>query len=142
MRVKQLHPNFIMPTKGTQFAGAFDIYMPEEGYIEEGKVKKVKLGFAAEVPEGHVALILPRSGEGSKFGLELNNTCGVIDSDYRGEWIATLRTKSGIFHSWNAGQRCLQFLIVPVANVQLELAAELSDTERGAGGFGSTGKGA
>ena len=141
MRIKQLHPNFIMPTKGTQFAGAFDIYMPQEGCIEENSTVKVGLGFAAEVPEGHVALILPRSGEGAKFGLELSNTCGVIDADYRGEWVATLRTKNGRFYAWNEGQRCLQFLIVPVADVQLELATELSETKRGTGGYGSTGKG-
>ena len=140
MRIKHLHPNFIMPTKGTQFAGAFDIYMPQEGYIEENSTVKVSLGFAAEVPEGHVALIFPRSGEGSKFGLELNNTCGVIDSDYRGEWIATLRTKDGEKYEWTQGQRCLQFLIVPITDVHLELADELSSTERGAGGFGSSGK--
>ena len=142
MRIKQLHPNFLMPTKGTQFAGAFDIYMPEGGFVDYDSTTKVHLGFAAEVPEGYVALIFPRSGEGSKRGLELNNTCGVIDSDYRGEWIATLRTKNGELYTWDKGQRCLQFLIVPIANVQLELASELSDTERGAGGFGSTGKGA
>lgn len=139
MLIKPLHPNFIMPTKGTQLAGAFDIYMPEAGAIAQNETKKVGLGFAAEVPVGHVALILPRSGEGSKFGLELNNTCGVIDSDYRGEWIATLRTKNGEKYEWTQGQRCLQFLIVPVADVTLELADELSSTERGAGGFGSSG---
>ena len=142
MRIKPLHPNFIMPTKGTEFAGAFDIYMPSEGYVEEGSVDNVGLGFAAEVPMNHVALILPRSGEGSKYGLELNNTCGVIDSDYRGEWIANLRTKNGKFYAWNRGQRILQFVIVPIANVTLEVAHELTDTARGTGGFGSTGKGA
>lgn len=139
MLIKPLHPNFSMPTKGTQLAGAFDIYMPEDGAIAWDESEKVGLGFAAEVPEGHVALILPRSGEGSKFGLELNNTCGVIDSDYRGEWIATLRTKNGEKYEWKQGQRCLQFLIVPVADVTLELTDELSSTKRGVGGFGSTG---
>ena len=141
MLIKPLHPNFIMPSKGTQLAGAFDIYMPEAGAIAWDETEKVGLGFAAEVPESHVALIFPRSGEGAKFGLELNNTCGVIDADYRGEWIATLRTKNGRFYAWNEGQRCLQFVIVPVAKVQLELATELSETNRGTGGFGSTGKG-
>lgn len=139
MRIKPLHPNFIMPTKGTQEAGAFDIYMPEDGAIALDETEKVGLGFAAEVPVGHVALILPRSGEGSKFGLELNNTCGVIDSDYRGEWIATLRIKNGEKYVWKQGQRCLQFLIVPVVDVTLVLANELPSTKRGVGGFGSTG---
>lgn len=140
MRIKPLHTKFIMPSKGTQFAGAFDIYMPEAGYTHGPVATKVPLGFAAEVPVGHVALILPRSGTGSKRGLELNNTCGVIDSDYRGEWIATLRTKDERLFTWATGERCLQFLIVPVADVQLELADELDETARGTGGFGSTGQ--
>ena len=140
MRIKQLHPNFIMPTKGTQLAGAFDIYMPKAGAIAWDETEKVGLGFSAEVPMGHVALVLPRSGEGAKYGLELNNTCGVIDADYRGEWFATLRTKNGEKYEWDRGQRCLQFLIVPVADVSLELVSELSSTDRGAGGFGSSGK--
>ena len=139
MRIKPIHPNFIMPTKGTKGAGAFDIYMPVSGDLY-GSLCEIGLGFAAEVPENHVALILPRSGVGSKHGLELNNSCGVIDSDFRGEWIATLRTKSGDSFSWKQGERLLQFLIVPVTNVQLELADELDDTERGTGGLGSSGK--
>lgn len=140
MRIKQLHPNFIMPTKGTKLAGAFDIYMPKAGAIAWDETEKVGLGFSAEVPVGHVALVLPRSGEGAKYGLELNNTCGVIDADYRGEWFATMRTKNGEKYEWAQGQRCLQFLIVPVADVSLELVSELSSTDRDAGGFGSSGK--
>ena len=139
MRIQSLHTGFIMPTKGTDQAGAFDIYMPEAGIARDSTIF-VGLGFAAEVPPGHVALILPRSSTGAKFGLELNNTCGVIDSDYRGEWKAMLRTKSGNQYSWAAGDRVLQFLVVPVALVVLELVDSVSATERGAGGFGSSGK--
>ena len=140
MLIKAQHPNFIMPTKGTQLAGAFDIYMPMDGYISAGLKTKVPLGFAAKVPDGHVALILPRSGEGAKHCLELNNTCGVIDADYTGEWFATLRTKDGKDYSWQMGDRCLQFLVVPVADVTLQLVDALPTTQRGDGGFGSTGK--
>ena len=139
MRIKPIHPNFIMPTKGTQKAGAFDIYMPESGAVYGAIPQVIGLGFAAEVPENHIALIVPRSGIGSKFGVELNNTCGAIDADYRGEWKATLRTKSGNNFEWSAGDRLLQFAIIPVADVTLELADELSATDRGSGGFGSTG---
>ena len=128
-----------MPTKGTDKAGAFDIYMPKGG-ICSGVVAKVPLGFAAAVPENHVALILPRSSVGAKHAVELNNSCGVIDSDYRGEWFAFLRTKDGLSYEWRAGDRLLQFLVVPVANVTLELVDTLDTTERGSGGFGSTGK--
>ena len=140
MRIKPLHFNFNKPTKGTQGAGAYDLYMPVSGVIEENGICKVGLGFAAEVPEDHIALIVPRSGMGAKYGIELNNSCGVIDSDYRGEWIATLRTKDGKAFQWNAGERLLQFVLVPVISVELEIADELSDTERGTGGFGSSGK--
>ena len=100
----------------------------------------IGLGFAMEVPQGYAALILPRSSAGAKFGLELNNTCGVIDSDYRGEWKAALRTKDGKLLKWAAGDRLLLFLIVPVASVHLELVDSVNKTERGEGGFGSTGK--
>lgn len=139
MRIKPLHPNFILPIKSTLGAGAFDLYMPEAGTCN-GKASVISLGFAAEVPPNHVALIFPRSGTGFKHGLELNNTCGVIDSDYRGEWKASIRTKSGLEFNWNSGDRVLQFLIVPITNVELELADDLNETERGEGGFGSTGK--
>lgn len=139
MRIKAIHPNFILPTKGTQLAGAFDIYMPEPGTID-GIKQFVGLGFSAAVPENHVAFLLPRSGTGAKFSVELNNTVGVIDSDYRGEWMAALKTKDGSVFSWGAKERILQFLIVPVANVELDLVKELDDTDRGAGGFGSSGK--
>lgn len=140
MRIKALHPNFILPTKGTNGAGAFDIYMPEPGDSSDHMYGFTGLGFAAEVPKGYVALILPRSSTGAKYGVELNNTCGVIDSDYRGEWKAVIRTKNNELFSWDQGDRVLQFMIVPVADVTLELADELDDTARGAGGFGSSGK--
>jgi len=138
MRIQALHTAFIMPTKGTDQSGAFDIYMPVGGYVR-GEAAIIGLGFAAEVPRGYIALILPRSSTGAKFGLELNNTCGVIDSDYRGEWKAALKTKSGIQHEWFAGNRLLQFLLVPVITPELELVESVSKTDRGTGGFGSTG---
>lgn len=139
MRVKPLHPNFIMPTKGSTGAGAFDIYMPEAGHVSGNQPKMVGLGFAAQIPGGYVALILPRSSTGAKFGLELNNTCGVIDSDYRGEWKAMLRTKAGQPFRWDEDDRLLQFILVPVLVDRLELADDLDGTERGSGGFGSSG---
>lgn len=138
MNIQSLHTGFIMPTKGSEQAAAFDIYMPEPGYVDGGG-KLFPLGFAAEVPAGHVALLLPRSSSGAKFGLELNNTCGVIDPDYRGEWKACLKTKSHGVFSWATGDRVLQFLIVPVAQVTLSLVDSVNTTARGAGGFGSTG---
>lgn len=139
MRITPIHASFIMPTKGSIESAAMDIYMPEGG-IANGSTQLIGLGFAAAVPKGHVALLLPRSSTGAKFGLELNNSCGVIDSDYRGEWKAALRTKSCVPYLWNAGDRILQFLVVPVTQVTLELVSSLDDTDRGAGGFGSSGQ--
>ncbi len=140
MQIASIHKGFIMPIKGSNRAGAFDIYMPEAG-IANGTSQLIGLGFSAAVPPGHVALLLPRSSTGAKFGVELNNSCGVIDSDYRGEWKAAIRTKSGIPYSWEAGDRVLQFLLVPVNCTEiLELVEELDATDRGTGGFGSSGK--
>lgn len=128
-----------MPTKASDKAGAFDIFMPEAGKASESS-QLIGLGFAAAVPDGYVGLLLPRSSTGAKFGLELNNTCGVIDSDYRGEWKAALKTKSDALFSWSQGDRILQFMIVPIANVTLELVDSLDTTARGTSGFGSTGQ--
>lgn len=140
MQIVAIHKGFIMPIKGSNSAGAYDIHMPIAG-IANGASQLIGLGFAAEVPPGHVALLLPRSSTGAKHGVELNNSCGVIDSDYRGEWKAAIRTKSGIPYSWEAGERVLQFLLVPVNCTEvLELVEELDVTDRGAGGFGSSGK--
>lgn len=139
MYIQSLHPAFIMPTKATDKAGAFDVFMPVSG-IATGESQMVGLGFAAAVPSGHIGLLLPRSSAGAKHGVELNNTCGVIDSDYRGEWKAAIRTKSGKSFDWKAGERILQFMIIPISDVSLELVDSLDETSRGSGGFGSTGK--
>lgn len=152
MNIEPLHPNFRLPTRATTLSGGFDLYMPEAGHVgefweratdeEESVVKpvKVKLGFAAEVPEGYVALLLPRSSSGVKHSLELENTCGVIDADYRGEWMAFLGTKNGEAFEWKAGDRVLQFLLVPVLTPELSIVNSVSKTARGIGGVGSTGK--
>jgi dUTP pyrophosphatase len=142
VKFKALHPNFKLPTRGSEHAGGWDLYMPMADVVYFGGelAYPIPLGFSAAVPEGHVALLLPRSGVGSKNGLSLNNTCGVIDSDYRGEWIATLRLRNSGYFAWEAGDRLLQMLIVPVAQITPELVDELDETVRGTGGYGSTGK--
>lgn len=139
MDIKPLHPDFSMPFRGSEGAGAYDIVMPEPGYIEAYQHELIGLGFAAAVPAGYVALILPRSGAGSKNGVELRNTVGVIDSDYRGEWKVMVKTKEGHPFSWLAGDRIFQFVLVPVSTPQLNQVKELPETIRGEGGFGSTG---
>lgn len=131
-------PGFQTPTCGTEGAGGYDIYMPTAGRIVEDGITVVDLGFSAEVPVGCVALLLPRSGSGGNFGVELRNTVGVIDSDYRGPWIAKLQTKKGEEFGWAAGDRVIQFVILPVHTPELRIVDQLDATQRGAGGFGST----
>lgn len=142
MRIKPHHPNFKVPTKGSSAAGAYDLYMPEGGTLYPGdSVQVFDLGFSAQLPDNHVGLILPRSGKGAKYGLDLNNTCGVIDADYRGPWLAYLRMKTSATRplNWLVGERLLQVLVVPVTEVDIEIVDELPETDRGEGGFGSSG---
>lgn len=140
MKFKKLHPNFRLPIRGSEAAGGLDIVMPFDGTVSTVP-KPFPLGFAAAVPKGHVGLILPRSSAGAKKGLEVTNTTGVIDSDYRGEWIAYLNTKPGFPDiEFKEGERLLQIVVVPVADVYPELVEELDETSRGEGGFGSSGK--
>lgn len=142
MQIQPLHPDFRMPEYGSTDAAAFDLFMPAAGSCHDDHVTCVALGFKAAVPAGHVALLVPRSGVGFKHGVELNNTVGVIDADYRGEWFAALRLKpcKGHHLQWEAGDRLLQVMIVPVTRVILDRVSELSVTDRNEGGLGSTGK--
>jgi len=141
MNIKPMHEAFKCPEKGTDLSGGYDLFMPEAGnlYYDEPAALIVKLGFAAEVPEGYVGLIVPRSGKGVKNGLALNNTVGVIDADYRGEWMAALRLQNHRPMSWEAGDRLLQVLFVKAESVDLNVVEDLDDTARGDGGWGSTG---
>ena len=99
-----------------------------------------RTGLSFEIPAGHVMLVLcSRNGHGFKHGIRLVNGAGVIDSDYRGEVMVGLRNDSPLRFEVKAGDRVAQALIVPVPSVQFVEVDTLGDTERGAGGFGSTG---
>lgn len=143
MNIKPLVKDFIKPEYKSNSSGGMDIYFQEDIELKVGKDNVVNLGFSAEVPEGYVALILPRSSTGMK-GLQLRNTVGVIDSDYRGEWIAHITYDDintwGHTREFKRGERALQALIVPVKQETINIVDELSVTNRGNGGFGSTGK--
>lgn len=139
LQIQPLHPSFIAPKVATEGAAGFDIYMPEAGHIPAGASVKVNLGFSTAIPVGHVGLMLPRSGVGSRDTLELANTAGAMDSDFRGEWVATLRTKHGEPFSWEAGERLIQVLIIERPEMTLSVVDHLDDTARGQGGLGSTG---
>lgn len=143
MNIKPLVKDFIKPEYKSNSSGGMDIYFQEDVVLTIGKDNVVNLGFCAEVPEGHVALLLPRSSAGMK-GLQLRNTVGVIDADYRGEWIAHITYDDintwGHTVSFKRGERALQAIIVPCNKVDINIVDELSVTDRGNGGFGSTGK--
>lgn len=143
MKTQLLHAylieNKLLPFRSTPHAAGFDLYMPESGQVG-GTAQKIGLGIATEIPEGWMALLLPRSGVGFKHGLEVNNTVGVIDADYRGEWFASMRTKSGLAFSWAAGERVLQAVLVPRYSGEVEWVESVAETSRGTGGLGSTGQ--
>lgn len=142
MEIIRLHPDLLEPKRGTDGAAGYDLFMPVEGYVFSGSSEKdrlIGLGFAAKVPAGHVALILPRSSTGVKGGVHLGNTVGVIDSDYEGEWKVNIRQHDNNNVEWGAGDRLFQFVVVPIATPELQFVEKFSTaSERGAGGFGST----
>lgn len=139
MEIIKLHPDLIAPKRGTVEAAGYDLFMPSPGDTLGASNKLTGLGFAAKVPAGHVALILPRSSAGVNLDVRLGNTAGVIDSDYEGEWKANIRQPSGEVLHWGAGDRLLQFIIVPINTPELQFVEQFStSSERGEGGFGST----
>jgi len=139
MKITRINPDIYIPSRGSEHAAGYDIFMPSIEFIYPGETKKIKLGFATAIPVGFAALIMPRSSWGSK-GIELANTVGLIDSDYRGEWQAVIKNTSNEQIQWNLDERVLQFILIPVNTPELEIVSDLDETDRGEGGFGSTGK--
>ena len=142
IRVKKLHPNAILPTYGSAEAAGADLYacLDEAVTIQPGEVYWVPTGIALEVPKGCAGLVYARSGLGAKRGLAPANKVGVVDSDYRGEVKVVLLNHSKQPQTLEPGERVAQFVITPVLTPAYEEVEELTDTSRGAGGFGSTGK--
>jgi dUTP pyrophosphatase len=140
MHIVKIHKGIKTPLRGTEGAAGYDIFMPEDGKAFSNHAVEVPLGFKLAIPEGFVALIFPRSGVGVKNGLELNNTCGVIDADYRGEWKAFIKLKNQEELHWHAGDRILQFVVIPCLQAEIQEVDELPQTNRGTEGFGTTGK--
>ena len=139
VKIQKTHPNGKIPTYATDGSGAFDFYSAEDVVVHENYAKAINLGVAMEVPDGHVLLLFPRSSIGKNTWLRMANSVGVIDSDYRGT-IHALYENAG----WEdcfvySGERIAQGIIVPIPKVEFEEVEELSTTERGEGGFGSTG---
>ena len=142
VKVKKLDGRAILPTYGSACAAGADLYALVDGEsltIAAGETVLVSTGLSVEIPEGYVGLIYARSGLATKKGLAPANKVGVIDSDYRGEVKVALFNQSGKEQSVLAGERVAQLVIAPYLSVEYRETEELSDTARGAGGFGSTG---
>ncbi len=141
VNIKKLNENAIIPTYGTEFSAGADLYnLPGEAVkIPAHSTVLLHTGLAIEIPEGYVGLIFARSGLASKRGLAPANKVGVIDSDYRGEWMVAMHNHTDEEGAVDGGERIAQMLIVPFIKADFVLAEELSATDRGAGGFGSTG---
>lgn len=142
IRVKKLHEKAILPTYGSMEAAGADLYacLEEPVVIAPGETAWIPTGLALEVPKGCAGLVYARSSLGAKRGLAPANKVGVIDSDYRGEIRVVLLNHSKQTQRIEHGERIAQFLITPVLTPAYEEVGELTDTDRGAGGFGSTGK--
>ncbi len=142
IRVKKLHPNAVLPTYGSPEAAGADLYacLEKSVTIAPGETAWIPTGLALEVPKGCAGLIYARSSMGVKRGLAPANKVGVIDSDYRGEIRVVLLNHGKTSQTIENGERVAQFLITPVLTPAYEAVEELSDTSRGTGGFGSTGK--
>ncbi len=142
IKVKLLRDGAKMPAYGSAEAAGADIYVCIDEPVEilPGQTAMLPTGFALEVPKGCAGLIYARSSMGAKRGLAPANKVGVIDSDYRGEVKVALHNHSLETQTVQPGERVAQLLITPVYTPGFVQAAELDDTARGAGGFGSTGK--
>ena len=142
IHVKKLSPNAILPTYGSAEAAGADLYacLESDVTVLPGETAWISTGIALEVPKGCAGLIYARSSLGVKRGLAPANKVGVIDSDYRGEIRVVLLNHSKEPQVVQPGERIAQLVITPVLTPEYVLTEELTDTCRGAGGFGSTGK--
>lgn len=139
LKVKRLNDTAILPKRATDFSAGFDLFSTENVTVEPHSTSKIDTGIAIAVDKNQVGLIFARSGLAIKQGLRPSNCVGVIDADYRGNVIVALYNDSNIEREINIGDRIAQ-LIVMNYDSELEECQELDDTERGEGGFGSTGK--
>ena len=142
VNIKKLNENATIPTYGSQFSAGADLYACNEEpiVIKPHQTVLVKTGIALEIPEGYAGLIYARSGIATKRGLAPANKVGVVDSDYRGEVMVALHNHSSIVQEIEPNERIAQLVVTPFLKVDFCETDELTDTVRGQGGFGSTGK--
>lgn len=142
IQIKKLSNTAIVPTKGSKYAAGLDLYadLKEAIQVNPGDTLKVPTGIAMSIPNGLFGAIYARSGLATKQGLAPANKVGVIDSDYRGEIVVVLYNQSPIPQVVHPGDRIAQIVIQPYIDYEIDIVDELDETERGEGGFGSTGK--
>lgn len=140
--VKRLRDHARMPTFGTDQAAGADLYACLEGEVTvaPGQTAFIPTGLSMAIPEGFAGLVFARSGLACKSDLAPANKVGVIDSDYRGEFLVALHNHGNQIRTVSDGERIAQLLIVPVVHPSYRETDTLPETQRGAGGFGSTGK--
>ena len=141
INIKKLNGKAVIPVYGSEFAAGADLYacIDKDVEIAPHATEVIPTGIALELPIGYAGLIYARSGLATKKGLAPANKVGVVDCDYRGEVKVALHNHSETAQTIAAGERVAQLVISPYITAQFVEAEELSDTARGAGGFGSTG---
>lgn len=142
INVKKLRNTAVLPEQGSTFAAGYDLFadVDEAIEIEPHKTAMVPTGLAMEIPEGYFGGIFARSGLASKEGLRPANCVGVVDADYRGEVKVALHNDGEVVRTVLPRQKVAQLVVVPFLSVEFDEVEALSDTVRGVGGFGSTGK--
>ncbi|MBE5742776.1 MAG: dUTP diphosphatase [Clostridiales bacterium] len=142
VKIKKLTDSAIIPTYGSSGSAGGDLYacLEEEVTVAPNQTVLIGTGLAVQIPDGYVGLVYARSGLATKSGLAPANKVGVIDSDYRGEIKVALHNHSLEMRTVKSGDRIAQMVIAPYLKVEYEQVSQLTDTERGEGGFGSTGK--
>lgn len=143
LKIKKVREGAVIPKRATPGSAGMDLYavLDSEKTLERGEILMVPTGIAIELPSpDYVAYIFARSGLAIKHGITLANCVGVVDSDYRGEVCVGLVNVSNTPYTITPGERIAQLVISPVSLMPVMEAESLSDTERGEGGFGSTGK--
>mgnify|MGYP001127843074 CR=1 FL=1 len=142
IRIKKVREQAVIPTYGTEYSAGADIYscIPEPIHLAPGKTVLIPTGIAMEIPTGYVGLVYARSSLAVKRGLAPANKVSVIDSDYRGELMVPILNHSGTEQVIEPAERIAQMIFTPYYMACFEETDTLEDTNRGAGGFGSTGK--
>lgn len=140
MKIKKLNERAIVPSKGSQYSAGYDLYSTEDVIIQPHTTAIIDIGWAIEIPIGYFGGIFARSGLATRQGLRPANCVGVIDSDYRGPVKVALHNDTDEAKVVYALDRIAQLIILPYFNVDFNIVDELDDTNRGEGGFGSTGK--